>query len=116
MEKLKCLFIPFILLYSFAAFSQNQLKIVSPNKNQQVSGNLVVKLDTLNIKDYFGSLYSNDGHEVGNEFNIYWGRNHRELWGARVQIQSLNKQIMRKKKHIYEKGQEMQWGKPIVGG
>jgi len=36
---------------------------------------------------FFGSLYSDDGHEVGNEFNIYWGRNHKELWGASVIIQ-----------------------------
>lgn len=36
---------------------------------------------------FFGSLYSDDVHEVGNEFNIYWGRNHRELWGARVIVQ-----------------------------
>jgi hypothetical protein len=37
---------------------------------------------------FFGSLYSDDVHEVGNEFNIYWGRNHKELWGARVIIQA----------------------------
>ncbi|MDO8951289.1 MAG: hypothetical protein Q7U86_01630 [Draconibacterium sp.] len=36
---------------------------------------------------FFGSLYSDDVHEVGNEFNIYWGRNHRELWGASVIIE-----------------------------
>ena len=35
---------------------------------------------------FFGSLYSDDVHEVGNEFNIYWCRNHKELWGARVNI------------------------------
>jgi len=35
---------------------------------------------------FFGSLYSDDVHEVGNEFNIYWARNHKELWGARVII------------------------------
>jgi len=61
MKKLKCLFIPVILLLSFTAFSQNQLRIVSPSKNQQVSGNLVVKLDTINIKDYrFVSYYMDD--------------------------------------------------------
>lgn len=37
---------------------------------------------------FFGSLYSDDGHEVGNEFNIYWGRNHVELWGVSVIIQA----------------------------
>jgi hypothetical protein len=36
---------------------------------------------------FFGSLYTDDVHKVGNEFNIYWGRNHRELWGASVIIQ-----------------------------
>jgi hypothetical protein len=36
---------------------------------------------------FFGSLYSDDVHEVGNDFYIYWGRNHKELWGARVIIQ-----------------------------
>ena len=35
---------------------------------------------------FFGSLYSDDGHEVGNEFKIYWGKNHSELWGASVVI------------------------------
>jgi hypothetical protein len=36
---------------------------------------------------FFGSLYSDDGHKVGNEFKIYWGRNHSELWGATVVIE-----------------------------
>jgi len=40
---------------------------------------------------FFGSLYSDDGHEVGNEFNIYWARNHKELWGASVNIQPVTK-------------------------
>ncbi len=40
---------------------------------------------------FFGSLYSDDGHEVGNEFNIYWGKNHKELWGASVVIPATNK-------------------------
>jgi hypothetical protein len=40
---------------------------------------------------FFGSLYSDDVHEVGDEFNIYWGRNHRELWGTRVVIQTNTK-------------------------
>jgi len=40
---------------------------------------------------FFGTLYSDDGHEVGNEFNIYWGRNHKELWGASVSIQPVTK-------------------------
>jgi len=40
---------------------------------------------------FFGSLYSDDVHEVGNEFNIYWGRNHKELWGASVVIQPVTK-------------------------
>ena len=39
------------------------------------------------IYPFFGSLYSDDVHEVGNEFNIYWARDHKELWGASVQIQ-----------------------------
>ena len=39
------------------------------------------------IYPFFGSLYSDDVHEVGNEFNIYWARNHKELWGASVVIQ-----------------------------
>lgn len=38
------------------------------------------------IYPFFGSLYSDDVHEVGNEFNIYWARNHKELWGASVKI------------------------------
>ena len=40
---------------------------------------------------FFGSLYSYDGHEVGNEFYIYWGKNHKELWGASVVIPPTNK-------------------------
>ncbi len=40
---------------------------------------------------FFGSLYSDDGHEVGNEFNIYLGKNHKELWGASVVIPATNK-------------------------
>jgi len=40
---------------------------------------------------FFGSLYSDDVHEVGKEFNIYWGRNHKELWGASVSIQPITK-------------------------
>jgi len=39
------------------------------------------------IYPFFGSLYSDDVHEVGNEFNIYWARDHKELWGASVVIQ-----------------------------
>lgn len=38
------------------------------------------------VYPFFGSLYSDDGHEVGNEFNIYWGKGHTELWGASVVI------------------------------
>lgn len=40
---------------------------------------------------FFGSLYSDDGHEVGNEFNIYWGKNHKELWGSSVVISPTKK-------------------------
>jgi len=43
------------------------------------------------IYPFFGSLYSDDVHEVGNEFNIYWARNHKELWGASVSIQPVTK-------------------------
>ncbi len=39
------------------------------------------------IYPFFGSLYSDDVHELGNEFNIYWARNHKEMWGASVVIQ-----------------------------
>jgi hypothetical protein len=39
------------------------------------------------IYPFFGSLYSDDVHEVGNEFNIYWAKSHTELWGASVIIQ-----------------------------
>ncbi len=38
------------------------------------------------IYPFFGSLYSDDVHEVGNEFNIYWAKGHTELWGASVVI------------------------------
>jgi hypothetical protein len=38
------------------------------------------------IYPFFGSLYSDDVHEVGNEFNIYWAKGHFELWGASVVI------------------------------
>jgi len=38
------------------------------------------------IYPFFGRLFSDDVHEVGNEFNIYWVRNHKELWGATVVI------------------------------
>jgi hypothetical protein len=38
------------------------------------------------IYPFFGSLYSDDGHKVGNEFKIYWDKGHTELWGASVVI------------------------------
>jgi hypothetical protein len=43
------------------------------------------------IYPFFGSLFSDDVHEVGNEFNIYWARNHTELWGASVIIRPKTK-------------------------
>jgi len=49
------------VLFSFNAISQNELKINNIIKNQEVSGNLVVTLDTTNIKDYrFASYYMGD--------------------------------------------------------
>ena len=48
-------------LFSFNAFSQNGLKINNITRNQKVSGNLVVTIDTTNIKDYrFASYYMDD--------------------------------------------------------
>ncbi len=43
------------------------------------------------IYPFFGSLYSDDVHEVGNVFNIYWAKGHTELWGATVVIQPIKK-------------------------
>ncbi|HSM48402.1 MAG TPA: hypothetical protein VK872_11345, partial [Draconibacterium sp.] len=57
-----------IVFLSFNAFSQNKLKIVNISENQESSGSIIVKLDTVNIKDFrFVSYY------MGDEFisNIY---------------------------------------------
>jgi hypothetical protein len=55
------LIILFSVLFSFNALSQNKLKINHIAENQEVSGNLVVKLDTMAIKDYrFVSYYIDD--------------------------------------------------------
>ena len=61
MNKVNYLLTLFPVLFSFTSFSQNELKINNITKNQEVSGNLVVKLDTVNIKDYrFASYYMDD--------------------------------------------------------
>ena len=61
MKKFNFLLIQVTVLFSFSAFSQNTLKISNITENQEVSGNLVVKLDTTNIKDYrFISYYMGD--------------------------------------------------------
>jgi hypothetical protein len=39
---------------------------------------------------FIGDFYTDDCHEVGNDFYIYWARNYRDLWGARVNVRSGN--------------------------
>jgi len=49
------------ILFSFNAFSQSELKINNITRNQEVSGNLIVNLDTANIKNFrFASYYMDD--------------------------------------------------------
>ena len=36
---------------------------------------------------FFGDFYSDDGHEIDDDFYIYWARRNRELWGARVRLE-----------------------------
>jgi len=50
-----------LLLLSLYSFSQSTLKINNITKNQQVSGVLMVKLDTIKLKDYrFVSYFVDD--------------------------------------------------------
>lgn len=35
---------------------------------------------------FIGDFFTDDCHEVDNDFYIYWARNYKELWGARVTI------------------------------
>lgn len=61
MKKSNFFVILFTGLFSFNAFSQSELNIVNITENQEVSGNLVVKLDTSTIKRYrIASYYVDD--------------------------------------------------------
>lgn len=39
---------------------------------------------------FIGDFYTDDCHEVDDEFHIYWARNYRDLWGARVTVSPSN--------------------------
>jgi len=89
----KATYVPSIRKYLMITFSHGKVKrdiyLLSSDDGLkwEIAEKIIDHNSTLPVSyPFFADFYSDDCHEVDNDFYIYWARNYRDLWGARVII------------------------------
>ena len=91
----KATYIPSIKKYMMITFSNGKAKndiyllLSDDGLKWEIGKKIVDHNSKLSVEyPFFADFYSDDCHEVDNDFYIYWAKNNRDLWGARVIIRT----------------------------
>ncbi len=89
----KATYVPSIGKYLMLTYKRNSSDLYFLTSDDGLNWEIADYLKDMNSGQkvsypFFGDFYTDDCHEVDDDFYIYWTKNHRELWAAQVHVET----------------------------